>query len=563
LVIICIFYPSLVRSMKTLSATHILHASAVVIGTGISGLFTALKLSAQGVDTLLLTKSSLDESNSRYAQGGIAAVLPENREDSLELHLRDTLQAGAGLCDETAARSILSEGYAAIEDLLCHGVPFDRESQKTDDGRVSPLRLALGREAAHSVARILHAGGDATGHSVEMTLIDAVKRDPRITVIEYAPVTELLTADGRCVGCRAVDVANRLEYAVFSPHTVLATGGIGRMYSHTTNPAVATGDGIALAGRAGAAIEGMEFVQFHPTAFYADGKVRFLVSEALRGEGGILRNAAGEAFAARYHPDGELAPRDIVTRAIYSEMRAPEAPTNARHVWLDMTHCPAVLLEARFPTILAHALEFGVDIRRDWIPVAPAAHYLMGGVVVDVTGATTRPGLYAVGEVANTGLHGANRLASNSLLECVVLARRVAKRIAEGPPSTRGGEENQIRLLTETRLSSRPAWGNPPEIKQAREALRSLMWESVGILRDGAGLRRALREIERLSGLARREGWDSSLPAGLELWNQLDVARRMAQAAFARRESLGAHTRTDADPEFSSDEAADCAILLS
>lgn len=544
--------------MKTPSGSLIRHASAVVIGTGISGLFTALKLSAHGVDTLLLTKSSLDESNSRYAQGGIAAVLPENRDDSLDLHLQDTLQAGAGLCDEAAARSILSEGYAAIEDLLCHGVPFDRERLEADSD-ASSSRLALGREAAHSVARILHAGGDATGHSVEMTLIAAVKRDPRITVIEYAPVLELLTANGRCIGCRAVDVANRLDYTVFSPHTILATGGIGRMYSHTTNPAVATGDGIALAGRAGAAIEGMEFVQFHPTAFYADGKVRFLVSEALRGEGGILRNTAGAPFAAQYHPDGELAPRDIVTRAIYSEMRAADVS----HVWLDMTARPPGLLETRFPTILTHALEFGVDIRRDWIPVAPAAHYLMGGVVVDVMGVTTRPGLYAVGEVANTGLHGANRLASNSLLECVVLARRVAKSIAEKLPVSPALSQ-QALSLQETGLRQEDFDFEPvPEIEQAREALRSLMWESVGILRDNAELRRALREIERLAQIAYRRDWKRHLPLGPELLNQLDVARRMTQAALLRRSSLGAHARTDTEAEFSSDRAEDCAMLRS
>jgi L-aspartate oxidase len=543
---------------------------AVIIGTGISGLFTALKLAKNGIDTLLLTKSSLDEGSSRYAQGGIAAVLPANTEDSLDLHVRDTLLAGAGLCDETAVRSILSEGYAAIEDLLHHGVPFDRDRRD---------QLALGLEAAHSVARILHVGGDATGHSVEMTLIKAVKENPRIRVIEYAPVTELLTENGRCTGCCAVDTRQKRELIVASSQLILATGGIGQMYSHTTNPSVSTGDGIALAAAAGAPIDGMEFTQFHPTAFYANGGVRFLVSEALRGEGGILRNTAGEPFARRYHPEGELAPRDIVTRAIYSEMRTADQP----HVWLDITSRPAELLETRFPTILAHALEFGVDIRTDWIPVAPAAHYLMGGVVVDTQGASTLPGLYAVGEVANTGLHGANRLASNSLLECVVLARRVAtlvaaqtKAAADIPQTNALPEPNmptkEEDVLTSPRqINSASPWTFEPQpaIEETRNTLRSLMWEHVGILRDEAGLRQALEKIDVLSQQAKANNWAYQLPAGLVLANQLAVGRQMVQAALHRRRSLGAHMRLDAPDRNDNERVPEpattgpCGILLS
>ncbi len=527
---------------------------AVVIGTGISGLFTALKLAEYGISTLLLTKSSLDEGSSRYAQGGIAAVLPDNTGDSLELHVQDTLQAGAGLCEETAVRSILSEGYAAIEDLLHHGVAFDRDHQDNS--------LSLGLEAAHSVARILHAGGDATGHSVEMTLIQAVKDNPLITVIEYAPVTELLTENGRCIGCRAVDTRQQCEVIVSSPHVILATGGIGRMYSHTTNPSVSTGDGIALADQAGAKISGMEFIQFHPTAFYADGGARFLVSEALRGEGGILRNPAGEPFARRYHSEGELAPRDIVTRAIYSEMGTANQP----HVWLDMTERPASLLETRFPTILAHALEFGVDIRRDWIPVAPAAHYLMGGVVVDTQGTSTLSGLYAVGEVANTGLHGANRLASNSLLECVVLARRVAASIAQTPLTP----IHSLNSLSQTT----PPWHFElqPAIEAARDTLRSIMWTHVGILRDESGLQQALRKVVELKQETKTQRWTFQLPTGLEFTNQLTVAYRMIEAALQRQESLGAHMRLDACTRHDRDKkdrepipaiASPCGILLS
>lgn len=498
--------------------------SALVVGTGISGLFTALKLSASGIKTLLLTKSALDESNSRYAQGGIAAVLPSNPNDSLDLHLQDTIRAGAGLCNEVAAKSILSEGYASIEDLLFYGVPFDRNPDN---------ELALTREAAHSVQRILHAGGDATGHSVEMALIDKVRKDPLIEVIEYAQVVELLIVDGHCQGCRAVDYQNRREVLVYSPHTILATGGLGRVYSHTTNPAIATGDGISLAYSAGAAIENMEFIQFHPTAFYAEGQLHFLVSEALRGEGGILRDKGGKPFARKYHPDGELAPRDIVTRAIYAEMRAVDMP----YVYLDITHLPAETIEKRFPTILASCLKFGVDIRKDWIPVAPAAHYLMGGITVDVEGKTTVSGLYAVGETAYTGLHGANRLASNSLLECVVLARRVAQYVGSCQPKP--PEEQNFQP------SGQYGYDAEPAMLAALDRLHRLMWEQVGILRSGSGLTQALEVIDMLLEQVHARQWQRMIPAGFELANQLNVARLITESALARQESRGAHTRLD------------------
>jgi L-aspartate oxidase len=505
---------------------------AIVIGTGISGLFTAIKLAEENIQTILLTKASLDESNSRYAQGGIAAVLPGNPSDSLELHVQDTLAAGAGLSEETAVRSILSEGWDAIEDLLLHGVPFDRSC----DGEQG---LALGREAAHSVPRILHAGGDATGHCVEMALIAAIKKSPLITVLESTPVTELLIENGHCVGCRAItldDYQAPQERILYSNHTVLATGGIGRLYSHTTNPAVATGDGLALAYRAGARLQDLEFIQFHPTAFYHEGQVRFLVSEALRGEGGILRNAAGEAFASRYHPQAELAPRDIVTRAIFAEMQAAKAG----HVWLDMTALPASLIEARFPTILKHAAGFNIDIRRDWIPVTPAAHYLMGGIATNTDGASSLPGLHAVGEVARTGLHGANRLASNSLLECVVLARRVARQIAQQTliPSPKTDQP----IVTD---SSKLAASNPQTLTAIKEELASLMWKQVGILRDTKGLTEALKQMVQWEALATQQRWSEEIPDGLSLLNQLLVSQLIATAALARTESKGAHTRTD------------------
>jgi L-aspartate oxidase len=505
------------------------HVPALVIGTGISGLFTALKLSSAGTKTLLVTKSALDDSNSRYAQGGIAAVLPENADDSLELHLQDTIRAGAGLCNEEASRSILADGYAAIEDLLHYGVPFDRKPN--DD-------LALTREAAHSVGRILHAGGDATGHQVEMTLIEKVRQDPLIEGIEYAQVVELLVANGRCYGCRAVRYREQEELLILSPHTILATGGVGRLYSHTTNPAVATGDGIALAYQAGARIENMEFIQFHPTAFYHNGELRFLISEALRGEGGILRDKDGDRFALKYHPDGELAPRDIVTRAIYAEMQAAGMP----HVYLDITHLPAETIERRFPTILANCLTFGIDIRRNWIPVAPAAHYLMGGVTVDVDGKTTLPGLYAVGEVAYTGLHGANRLASNSLLECVVLARRVSHTVAtEGQLLNSSFEP----ALIDTTQARDYRFDSQAELPRVLDELHRLMWDQVGILRNEEGLTKAFEQVQALSTHALGENWQQIIPMGAELVNQLTVGRLITEAAILRKESRGAHCRTD------------------
>jgi len=503
-----------------------IQVQALVIGTGISGLFTALKLSSYGIKTLLVTKSALDESNSRYAQGGIAAVLPNNPLDSLELHLQDTIRAGAGLCDEAAARSILSEGYTAIADLLAYGVPFDRNANQ---------ELALTREAAHSVGRILHAGGDATGRSVEMALIAKVKQDPNIEVIEYAQVVALLIDAGQCRGCRAVDYHNHREVLVESPNTILATGGVGRLYSHTTNPAIATGDGIALAHQAGARIDGMEFIQFHPTAFYAEGKLHFLVSEALRGEGGVLRAVNGERFAFKYHPDGELAPRDIVTRAIYAEMQAAQM----QHVYLDITHLPVETIEKRFPTILASCLQFGVDIRKDWIPVAPAAHYLMGGITVDVDGKSTIPGLYAVGETASTGLHGANRLASNSLLECVVLARRVAEFIAKCQPDA------EMESVLEKDLSSRFVFERDPAIQDVLNQLHRLMWDKVGILRDKLGLHQALSQIQAMTAQVEAQGWQTVVPVGTELQNQLVIARLICDAALERQESRGAHHRLD------------------
>jgi L-aspartate oxidase len=513
---------------STPTQVDVIQVPALVIGSGISGLFTALKLSHAGVNVLLMTKSGLADNNSRYAQGGIAAVIPGNVEDSIELHVQDTLRAGAGLCQEAAVRSILEDGFQAVEDLLHYGVPFDR----TPDNQ-----LALTQEAAHSTRRIIHAGGDATGHSVEMTLIDKVRSDSLIQVMEYCQAVELLSAGNTCYGCRAVDIETQQHWMILAQYTILATGGIGQLYRYTTNPAIATGDGIALAHQVGAGIEDMEFVQFHPTAFYADGQVHFLISEALRGEGGILKNHLGERFARNYHPDGELAPRDVLTRAIFSELQREEQP----HVFLDISHLPTPLIESRFPTILANCLAFGVDIRKDPIPVTPAAHYMMGGVSVDLSGQTSVEGLFSVGEAAYTGLHGANRLASNSLLECVVLARRVADTILDTHK-----QDSTFVPPEPLDFSPKPYWvASLPEIEEQLEELHRVMWHSVGIERSDEGLNEALKAIGQLEQEVVAQGWQCVVPAGAALWNQLRVARLITEAALSRTVSLGAHFRVD------------------
>ncbi len=505
----------------------------LVIGSGISGLFTALKLAEAGIRVLIVTKNALSENNSRYAQGGIAAVLPGNEEDSLALHVEDTLEAGAGLCDESIVRSILGDGFEAISDLLLMGVPFDKNE-------LGELELTL--EGGHSVRRIIHAGGDATGKQVEMTLIRRVNESPLIECLEYCEVAELLSAGRECYGCRAVAYKNEQPLMILSQYTVLATGGVGRLYSRSTNPAGATGNGFALAYMADANLRDMEFVQFHPTAFFKDGKARFLISEALRGEGGVLRNAEGEPFTQQYDPRGDLAPRDIVTRAIYAELKRQQASGNpADHVFLDITHLSVETIEKRFPTILKACLDFGTDIRKEWIPVAPAAHYIMGGVEVDLNGRTTVENLFVVGETVWTGLHGANRLASNSLLECVVLARSVAADIAADyeyefcpvPPEPLDLSDHGYRFET------------PDILNERLEELHRVMWDGVGIIRSESTIREALDAIEKLEDEAVRKNFACYAPLGIDYANQLVVARLIAEAALSRRESRGAHYRED------------------
>jgi L-aspartate oxidase len=499
-----------------------------MVGCGIAGLYGALLLADAGCKVLLITKSQGTESNSRYAQGGIAAVLPHNLDDSTERHVQDTLAAGAGLCDEAAVRSILAEGYEAVADLLRYGVPFDRQA----DGE-----LAVTQEAAHSVRRIIHAGGDATGASVENRLAALVAAHPLITKLEEAYALDLCLAQGRVAGVQVYSRPNHTVYKVRTPFVVLATGGIGQLYRHSTNPAIATGDGLAMALRAVVPLQDMAFVQFHPTAFFHQGQVRFLVSEALRGEGGQLCNSAGERFAHRYHPAGELAPRDVVTRAIFDELAQSGEPC----AYLDMTHLAPDYLMARFPTIYQSCLSFGVDLTTQPIPVAPAAHYCMGGIGVSVTGQTALPGLFAIGESARTGLHGANRLASNSLLECLVLARRTAQAIIDQgamPPLTTLPEPTAPPAgLLAGRNQAIPSPTLAPLVAQ----LRDMMWIHAGIVRTSQGLATAQAQLAHWLDHAKDTGLVTQSIEGWEYGNQLLVAQAIVHAAMARSVSIGAH----------------------
>jgi L-aspartate oxidase len=463
---------------------------------------------------LVLTKGSIDDCNTRWAQGGIAAAIGPL--DSPEQHLADTISAGAGLVDEAAARVLCYEAPARIRDLIRYGVSFDSLGGE----------VALGREAAHSHSRILHAGGDRTGAAIE-TALGKAAADPSITVLDFTLATRLRKdAHGHVCGVDAVDLDSGRSESYEAPAVIVATGGAGQVFSHTTNPEVATGDGIALAFEAGAEVADMEFYQFHPTALRVAGAPPFLISEAVRGEGAILRNRAGEAFMRGYHQLAELAPRDIVARAIVEEMRKGAAD----HVLLDCTGLRSIDLSARFPGIFAFCMSVGIDMREQPIPVAPAAHYLMGGIRTDIDGRTTLPGLYACGEVACTGVHGANRLASNSLMETVVFGKRVVEALAEGDASPAAPAPGAVELAAAAGAG------------MARSELQRLMWKDAGIIRDERGLRAG---IEALRGLppggeqrpARRGAWEQQQMAV--------VAQLMLEAALLRTESRGAHYRSD------------------
>jgi L-aspartate oxidase len=479
----------------------------LVIGAGVAGLRAAIELAEAG-QVLVVTKDSLRESSSEYAQGGIAVALSDD--DEVDLHEQDTLYAGDGLCDRAAVRTLVEEGPAAIQQLIDWGAAFDRTKGA----------LAFTREAAHSRSRILHAHGDSTGREIARTLYQRALSLPNIAFRSYAATTDLLLNDG-VAGALLYDAGLRTTTRIQARAVLLATGGLGRVFLNTTNPDVATGDGVAMAYRAGAEISDLEFVQFHPTALHVEGAPCFLLSEALRGEGGTLRNLAGEPFMERYHPLKELAPRDVVARAIVTEMTR----TGASHVWLDLRHLDATFLRERFPRIYQTCLHYGVDITRHPAPVRPAAHYAMGGVRTDLDGRASLPRLFAAGEVACTGVHGANRLASNSLLEGVVFGARAGRAMRE---TGWNGDSSQSE-----------AAGFEAPATDASE-IRQLAWELCGIVRCGDGLRRAIEQL----GECRHQAVGPTRERAA-LRNTHQVALLIARCALARKESRGAHFRTD------------------
>ncbi len=508
--------------------------SVIVIGSGAAGLYAALKLSSKitlpdGV--LIITKSSFGESNSMYAQGGIVGVMHQNTGDSIKQHVADTLKAGAGLCDKNTVEYVSELSDEVINDLINCGVDFDRDKNGN-------INFTL--EAAHSFKRILHSGGDATGKGIVTALINKIKDDKNITVAEHSIAVELLINSGN--ECKGVIFYNALtgEHEVaYSSATVLATGGAGQVYKYTTNPEGATGDGIALAYRAGAIIRDMEFIQFHPTALALNpkSKNRFLISEAVRGEGAKLINKYGNEFMIKYHDKRELAPRDIVTRAIYKEMQA----SHSDNMFLNATIIEKNKLLSRFPTIFNRCKDNGIDICSSPIPVAPAAHYTMGGIKADINGKTSISGLYAIGETASTGLHGANRLASNSLLECVVSAYELADYL-----SFVNLEPPQIidsTILAKIEKYSEPISDIDYDIETLKADLKEIMWKNVGIIRAEQQLKYAINSIDKMTDEFRK-GRCISIPE-YEYKNMLIVSKIIAESALNRKESRGAHSRSD------------------
>lgn len=491
-----------------------LETDFIVIGSGVAGLRASIELAKSGAKVTVLTKDKAQESNTEYAQGGVAVVLSDD--DNAELHEEDTLIAGAGLCDTEAVETLVTEGTKYIKQLIEWGTEFDREGGK----------LVFTQEAAHSRRRILHAHGDSTGKEIVRALIARARAEKTIVLMPFANTESLIVQDGRCVGVRFLDPILRAPREILAKAVILCTGGAGQLYLHTTNPPVATGDGMAMAYFAGAEIADMEFIQFHPTALNLENAPRFLLSEAMRGEGGILRNKFGERFMAHYDERRELAPRDIVSRSIVAEMRR----TGTRHVFLDMTALSEVFLRERFPKIYETCKFYNLDIATDLLPVSPASHYCMGGVRTDLRGRTTVQGIYAAGEVACTGVHGANRLASNSLLEGLVFGARA------GAAAVADNYELQItNYKLENKFSVATSQFSSDISTAVKKRVKRVMWERVGILRDADSLKRALREFEEIE--------KSNLSTSSR--NFVTLALLVTRAALWREESRGGHFRTD------------------
>ena len=514
----------------------------VVVGSGIAGLSFALKAAAAGRSVAILTKKNRADSNTNFAQGGLAAVMAA--EDNFDNHVRDTLVAGDGLCAEDSVRAIVSDAPARVRELVGIGLEFSRDASG---------QFELGREGGHSHRRILHVQ-DMTGKAIEEALLRAVAGSRNIDLFEHLFAIDVVTSakvdpaagPNRVIGLHALDVHEHRVVAIAAPVVMLATGGAGQVYLYTTNPTIATGDGIAMAYRAGVPVRNMEFIQFHPTTLYtaaggagaAAGASRFLISEAVRGEGAILRNFAGEAFMPRYHHQADLAPRDIVARAIDNEMKTSGTP----HVWLDIRHKDEAWLRQRFPQIFAGCEKVGLNMAQDLLPVVPAAHYTCGGVATDLAGATELPGLFACGEVGCTGLHGANRLASNSLLEAIVVAHRAAAAVetyfgapraaAPAVPAWKdlGGDDADERVV----------------LTHSWDELRRAMWDYVGIVRTTKRLERARARLANLAKEVHEYYWHFSVdPQLLELRNLIVIGELIVGCALQRHESRGLHYTLD------------------
>ena len=492
----------------------------LIIGSGVAGLSAAIH-AARGGSVLVITKTEINENCTEHAQGGIAAKL--NLGDSYKSHISDTLSTGQGICDDTVVNNVIREGPKRVKELISWGAKFDKENGK----------LAFTKEGGHSHARILRARGDSTGKEIEETLINMVKKNPQIRVFEHTFALDLLVSKNTCDGIIAWR-SQEGKILIWAKQTILASGGCGQVYRETTNPEMATGDGIAMAYRAGVKLQDLEFIQFHPTTLYVAGAERVLISETVRGEGGVLRNKNGELFMSKYHPSAELAPRDIVSRSIVHEIHR----TDHTHVYLDVRHISKEKLSTRFPKIKKLCASFGIDITKQLIPVHPSAHYMIGGVRVDQNGRTSMRNLYACGEVSCTGLHGANRLGSNSLLEGLVFGYRTGnmagKKLGEkkeGLPPRSFKEPSKSHLYSEL------------DLEDLKNSLKSLMWRSVGIERDGKYLKEAIKNIKLWSKYIISNEFSS--PLGWEVQNMLTVSILISSSASRRCESRGVHYRLD------------------
>jgi L-aspartate oxidase len=491
----------------------------IVVGAGIAGLRAAIELASAG-RVVVLTKREVTDSNTQWAQGGIAAALSD--EDEVGLHFQDTLNAGDGLCNPEAVKILVEEGPERIEELIAWGTQFDRDG----------TRLAFGREGAHSRNRILHAHGDSTGREIGRALYAKAKTLPNISVCEFEFSTDLLVESGRASGIHMMDEAGAPR-KITASSVLLASGGLGQLYRNTTNPGVATGDGVAMAFRVGAEISDIEFIQFHPTALYLKNAPRFLLSEALRGEGAYLRNSNRERFMPKYHDLAELAPRDVVARAIVKELDASDSKDPV--VYLDLTHLDGARMKVHFPRIYSTCLQYKIDITKDLIPIRPATHYSMGGIRTNMDGQTSVKGIYAAGETASTGVHGANRLASNSLLEGLVFGARAGKVMRDEIRHSTNTESAKISSpQKQTQASSE---GSEEKVEQVQD----LMWQDVGIVRTAEGMKRAIQQLEAIRS-------NMGTPRSRRDWEMLNLniaGLLVARSALAREESRGAHYRTD------------------